>query len=145
MTKLPAQNFDFMPNYLEFEEPIKELNEQLEEADKIAKKTGVDAGTFKKDLKKKIRETTKKIYSNLTPWQKVQLSRHPDRPYTLAYIEAITEGNFIELHGDRGVRDDKAMIGGLGTVNGRSVMFVGSAKRCKYQTKTIQKFRNGES
>ena len=80
------------------------------------------------ELELKLKNKTKEIFSNLTPWQRVQLSRHPERPYTLAYINAITESNFIELHGDRNVKDDKAMVGGFGLLDGRSVMFIGIAK-----------------
>ena len=80
------------------------------------------------ELEVKIQEVTKELYSKLTPWQRVQVSRHPDRPYTLDYIEALTEGNFLELHGDRTVKDDKAMVGGLGELDGRPVMFIGQQK-----------------
>jgi acetyl-CoA carboxylase carboxyl transferase subunit alpha len=68
------------------------------------------------------------LYSKLTPWQKVQLSRHPDRPYSLAYIQAITDSNFVELFGDRTVKDDKAIVGGLGSIDGQTVMFIGQQK-----------------
>ncbi|MDA0883068.1 MAG: acetyl-CoA carboxylase carboxyl transferase subunit alpha, partial [Bacteroidetes bacterium] len=105
-----------MPIYLDFEEPIKELREQLEKTLEIEEVSKVDVKQTVDELQKKIKETTKEIYSNLTPWQRVQVSRHPERPYTLSYIKAITEGNFIELHGDRTVKDDKAMVGGLGQI-----------------------------
>ena len=84
-------------------------------------------------------KTKKEIYGNLSAWQRVQLSRHPSRPYTLDYINALTEGSFLELHGDRNVFDDKAMIGGLGKINDQSFMFVGTQKG--YNTKTRQ-YRN---
>src|SRR5690606_13448943 len=84
-------------------------------------------------------ETKKEIYKNLTAWQRVQLSRHPNRPYTLDYIRAICGDTFLELHGDRGFKDDKAMVGGLGKVNGQSFMIVGQQKG--FNTKTRQ-YRN---
>jgi acetyl-CoA carboxylase carboxyl transferase subunit alpha len=90
-------------------------------------------------LANKIQETKKQIYKNITPWQRVQLSRHPSRPYTLDYIKALTNNTFLELHGDRNIRDDKAMIGGLGKINDQSYMFIGQQKG--YNTKTRQ-YRN---
>lgn len=113
---------------LDFEKPISELNEQLEKAKQIGAKGKVNTDKLVTELKIKIEEAKKEIYSNLTPWQKVQVSRHPDRPYSLDYINAITEGNFTELFGDRTVKDDKAMIGGFGMVNGKTIMFVGQQK-----------------
>src|SRR5680860_894589 len=98
-----------MAVYLDFEEPIKVLHDQLIENTKLQEEKGVDTTKIVNEIEKKIKETQKKIYSNLTAWQKVQVSRHPERPYTLAYMNAITEGEFIELHGDRTVKDDKAM------------------------------------
>tara|TARA_R110000850_G_scaffold150497_1_gene273186 strand:- start:83734 stop:84687 length:954 start_codon:yes stop_codon:yes gene_type:complete len=125
--------------YLDFELPIKELNEQLEKCTLIGQESDVDVTNTCKQIEKKLAETKKKIYKNLTPWQRVQLSRHPDRPYTLDYIRAITNDSFLELHGDRGVKDDKAMIGGLGKIGDQSFMFVGQQKG--YNTKTRQ-YRN---
>ena len=113
-----------MRNYLEFEAPIKELNEQIQKLKDSAVKTGVNVDTAVQELEKALLEKTEEIYKNLDPWQKVQLSRHPDRPYALEYIESMTEGTWIELHGDRTVKDDKAMIGGFGLLNGESVMFI---------------------
>ena len=115
-------------NYLDFEEPIKTLREQLEQAKDIQDKNDLNMTTTIEELEVKIAEVTKEIYSKLTPWQRVQVSRHPDRPYTLDYIEALTDGNFMELHGDRTVKDDKAMVGGLGELDGRPVMFIGQQK-----------------
>ncbi len=117
-----------MANYLDFEEPIKEIIEQIEQAKSLEEKSQVDVSKTTKALEKKLKDTQKAIYSKLTPWQRVQVSRHPDRPYTLSYIKAITNGDFIELHGDRNVKDDKAMVGGLGTVDGQTVMFIGQQK-----------------
>ncbi|NPA68980.1 MAG: acetyl-CoA carboxylase carboxyltransferase subunit alpha [Chlorobi bacterium] len=124
---------------LDFEEPIGKLNEQLEKAIEIGEESGVDMSKTIEDLKNKIKETRKEIYSNLTPWQRVQVSRHPERPYTLDYIKHITGGEFIELHGDRGVKDDKAMVGGFGSVDGKTYMFIGQQKG--YDTKS-RRYRN---
>jgi len=114
--------------YLDFEQPIKELVEKREEAAKLGEETGADVAKTIRDLDKKIKDLQKEIYENLTPWQRVQLSRHPNRPYTLDYIQALTGGDFLELHGDRNVKDDKAMVGGLGSLDGRTVMFIGQQK-----------------
>lgn len=114
--------------YLEFEKPIEELVLQIEKAEELSSQNDVNVSTTIKDLERKLEKCRKELYSNLNPWQKVQLSRHPNRPYTLDYIEAITKGDFVELHGDRGVKDDKAMIGGWGSIDGTSVMFVGQQK-----------------
>ncbi len=124
---------------LDFEEPIGKLQEQLDKAIEIGEESGVDVSKTIKDLKSKIDKTRKDIYSNLTPWQRVQVSRHPERPYTLDYIKYLTGGDFIELHGDRGVRDDKAMVGGFGNVDGKTYMFIGQQKG--YDTKSRQ-YRN---
>ena len=129
-----------MPNYLDFEAPIQEINEQLQQAKELEEKSQVDVSKTTEALKKKLKETKKKIYSNLSPWQRVQVSRHPDRPYTLSYIEDITEGNFIELHGDRNVKDDKAMIGGLGKIDGQSVMFIGQQKGINTKMRQYRNF-----
>ena len=129
-----------MANYLDFEEPIKEIVEQLEQAKELEEKSKVDVSKTTKLLEKKLKETRKEIYGNLSAWQKVQVSRHPDRPYTLSYIEAITNGDFIELHGDRNVRDDKAMVGGIGTVDGQSVMFIGQQKGINTKMRQYRNF-----
>jgi acetyl-CoA carboxylase carboxyl transferase subunit alpha len=113
---------------LDFEKPIEELTEQLDKAKQIGAKGKVNTEKLVVELEKKIEETKKDIYSHLSAWQKVQLSRHPDRPYSLDYINAITDGNFIELFGDRNVKDDKAMIGGFGSVDGKTIMFIGQQK-----------------
>lgn len=114
--------------YLEFENPLKELILQIKKAEELSNEGDIDVSVTLKDLQKKLEKSRKEIYGNLSPWQRVQLSRHPNRPYTLDYIHAITKGDFVELHGDRGVGDDKAMIGGWGSVEGKSVMFVGQQK-----------------
>lgn len=125
--------------YLDFEMPIKELEEQLEKAQLIGAESDVDVTETCKQIERKLKETRKEIYKNLTAWQRVQLSRHPNRPYTLDYIRAICGDTFLELHGDRTVRDDKAMIGGLGKIGDQSYMFIGQQKG--YNTKTRQ-YRN---
>lgn len=129
-----------MRTYLDFEEPIKELHEQLEKTKEIQEKSQVDVKTLTADLEEKIKKTTKEIFAALTPWQRVQLSRHPQRPYTLGYIEAMTNNEFIELHGDRNFGDDHAMVGGLGMVNGRSVMFIGQQKGINTKMRQYRNF-----
>jgi acetyl-CoA carboxylase carboxyl transferase subunit alpha len=125
--------------YLDFELPIKELEEQLEKCALIGEESDVDVTETCKQIENKLAETRKQIYKNLTAWQRVQLSRHPNRPYTLDYIRAICGDTFLELHGDRTVKDDKAMIGGLGKIGDQSYMFIGQQKG--YNTKTRQ-YRN---
>jgi acetyl-CoA carboxylase carboxyl transferase subunit alpha len=114
--------------YLDFEKPIEELADKLTKAKELADIDNLDTTKIISDIEEKILKTKKKIYNNLSPWQKVQVSRHPQRPYSLDYINAITDGDFIELHGDRGVKDDKAMIGGWGTIGKQTVMFIGQQK-----------------
>lgn len=115
-------------NYLDFEKPIAELTELRDKMVQTAEKSKVDVSGSVQEIEEKIAAKRKEIYSSLTPWQRVQVSRHPDRPYSLDYIKSLTDGNFVEFHGDRTVKDDKAMIGGLGMFNGRSVMFIGQQK-----------------
>ena len=125
--------------YLDFELPIKELKEQLGKCYEIGVDSDVDVIATCKKIEKKLEKTKKEIYKNLTPWQRVQLSRHPSRPYTLDYIQALTNGSFLELHGDRNISDDKAMIGGFGKINDQSFLFIGQQKG--FNTKTRQ-YRN---
>lgn len=125
--------------YLDFELPIKELEDQLQKCYDIGKDSDIDVAATCKKIEKKLEKTKKDLYKNLTPWQRVQLSRHPNRPYTLDYIHAICGDTFMELHGDRSVKDDKAMIGGLGKIGDQSFMFIGQQKG--YNTKTRQ-YRN---
>ncbi len=113
---------------LDFEKPIVELEEQLKKAFKLGEETDADVTKTVKDIENKLKKLRKKIYGNLTAWQRVQISRHPNRPYTLDYIEAITKGDFMELHGDRTVKDDKAMVGGWGTIDKQPVMLIGQQK-----------------
>ncbi len=129
-----------MTVFLDFEEPIKVLHDQLAETIKLQEDSGVDTTKLATEIEKKIKETRKKIYSNLTAWQKVQVSRHPERPYTMAYINSITDGEFIELHGDRTVKDDKAMIGGFGSIEGQTVMFIGQQKGINTKMRQYRNF-----
>lgn len=114
--------------FLEFEKPIAELLSEIEKVKEVAEKSGVEVDTLVKQLEEKLAQSRTEIYANLSAWQRVQVSRHPDRPYALSYINWITEGTFIELHGDRTVRDDKALIGGFGLINGETVMIIGQQK-----------------
>ena len=114
--------------YLEFEKPLEELNNKLIQAKELSDIDNVDVSKTVLDIEKKIQKTKEEIYNNLSSWQKVQLSRHPERPYSLDYINAITSGDFIELHGDRNIKDDKAMIGGWGSIDNQTVMFIGQQK-----------------
>lgn len=125
--------------YLDFELPIKELEEQLQKCQVIGEESDVDVTETCKKIEKKLIETKKDIYKNLTPWQRVQMSRHPSRPYTMDYIKALCGDTFLELHGDRNFKDDKAMVGGLGKIGDQSFMFIGQQKG--YNTKTRQ-YRN---
>jgi acetyl-CoA carboxylase carboxyl transferase subunit alpha len=129
-----------MPVYLDFEEPIKVLEDQLIENTKLQEEKGVDTTKIIKEIEKKIKDTRKEIYSNLNAWQRVQVSRHPERPYTLSYINAITNGDFIELHGDRTVKDDKAMVGGFGSIDGETVMFIGQQKGINTKMRQYRNF-----
>jgi len=126
-------------NYLDFELPIKELEDQLADCKVIGEKSDVDVSETYEQIELKLKKTKQDIYSNLSPWQRVQMSRHPDRPYTLDYINAIFGNSFLELHGDRNFKDDKAMIGGLGKIFDQTYMFIGQQKG--YNTKTRQ-YRN---
>jgi len=125
--------------YLDFELPIKELEEQLQKCQIIGTESDVDVTDTCEKIAERLTDLKKEIYGNLNAWQRVQVSRHPSRPYTLDYIHALTNGSFLELHGDRTVKDDKAMIGGLGKIGDQSFMFIGQQKG--YNTKTRQ-YRN---
>jgi acetyl-CoA carboxylase carboxyl transferase subunit alpha len=129
-----------MAVYLDFEEPIKALEEQIEQTKEIGASTEVDMSDKINELEKVLAEKTKEIFSGLTPWQRVQLSRHPDRPYSLAYINAVTNNQFQELHGDRSVKDDKAMIGGFGLLDGQTVMFIGQQKGINTKMRQYRNF-----
>lgn len=125
--------------YLDFELPIKELEDQLDKCQIIGQESNVDVTNTCKQIEKKLEAAKKDIYKNLTAWQRVQLSRHPNRPYTMDHINALCGDTFLELFGDRNFKDDKAMIGGLGKIGGQSFMIVGQQKG--YNTKSRQ-FRN---
>ncbi len=129
-----------MATYLDFEEPLKELEEQILQTKEIGETSEIDMTDKIVELQQKLKEKTKEIFTGLTPWQKVQLSRHPDRPYTLAYINGITDGQFQELHGDRSVRDDKAMVGGFGLIDGETVMFIGQQKGVNTKMRQYRNF-----
>jgi len=127
-------------NYLDFEKPIEELENQLIKLKEVQEKSKVDLSASIQDLENKIQEKIKEIYDNLTPWQTVQVSRHPNRPYTLQYIEYLTGGNFMEFHGDRLVADDKAIVGGFGLLDGQTVMFIGHQKGINTKMRQLRRF-----
>ncbi len=124
---------------LDFEQPIAALEGKLREMQQLALDSQVDVSEAVTALEAKIQALKKETYQNLTRWQRVQLSRHPDRPYTLDYIEGMTE-KFIELHGDRTVADDKAMVGGFAELDGRSVMFIGQQKGRNTKQRQLRRF-----
>lgn len=125
--------------FLDFEKPIKELFDEIEKLKQTAEKTKVDLTDSINKLYAQVTERRREITAHLTPWQKVQLSRHPDRPYTMKYIEKMSD-NFIELFGDRNVRDDKAMVGGLAQLDGETVMFVGQQKGTNTKMRQMRNF-----
>ena len=125
--------------YLDFELPIKDLQDQINKCKMIGNESRVDVSETCSLLEKKLLKSKEKIYGNLSAWQKVQISRHPSRPYTLDYIKALCGDTFLELHGDRSFADDKAMIGGLGKLEDQTFMFIGTQKG--FNTKTRQ-YRN---
>jgi acetyl-CoA carboxylase carboxyl transferase subunit alpha len=124
---------------LDFEKPIAELESKLDAMKHLAKDSDKEVQAAIKALEKKIYELKKETFENLTGWQRVQLSRHPDRPYTLDYIYEITT-DFIELHGDRTVRDDKAMVGGFGTIEGKTFMLIGQQKGRNTKQRQMRNF-----
>src|SRR5215470_12899488 len=125
--------------FLDFEKPIKDLIDEVEKLKHTAERTKVDMSDTIQKLEAMILEKRKEITKNLTSWQKVQLSRHPDRPYTLKYIEKMTT-NFVELYGDRNVRDDKAMVGGFAELGGQTVMFIGQQKGRNTKQRQLRNF-----
>lgn len=125
--------------FLDFERPIKDLFEEIEKLKQTAEKTKVDVSDTLKKLEDQVIEKRREITFNLTSWQKVQLSRHPDRPYTQKYIEKMTT-NFVELHGDRNVKDDKAMIGGFATLGDQTVMIIGQQKGINTKARQLRNF-----
>lgn len=126
-------------HYLDFEQPIADLESKIRELEEIST---VSDGVLSKEvdsLKEKVDELRASIFQNLTRWQRVQLARHPDRPYTLDYIERIAD-DFLELHGDRYHSDDKAIVGGLGKIDGQSVMIIGHQKGRDTTSRTYRNF-----
>ena len=126
--------------YLDFELPLKELNEQLENCKKLGSEGNIDIKDTLKEIKSKLVIKKKEIYGSLTPWQRVQLSRHPSRPYTLDYLANMTDNNFLELHGDRNIADDKAMVGGLGKLDNQTFMFIGQQKGNNIKSRQYRNF-----
>jgi len=125
--------------FLEFEQPLESLYDQLEQIKQIEAQGDVDVSAAIRDLENKIIQTKKEIYGSLTGWQRVQLSRHPERPYTLFYIQQMFT-NFVELHGDRLVHDDKAIIGGFAQLDGRTVMVIGHQKGANTKMRQYRNF-----
>jgi acetyl-CoA carboxylase carboxyl transferase subunit alpha len=134
-----------MPQYpnrqfLDFEKPIKEVFEQIDDTQKLAEKNPkIDYTATLQQLESSILEKRKEITAHLTPWQRVQLSRHPDRPYTLKYIDKMCT-NFVELHGDRSFKDDKAMVGGFAQLDGETVMIIGQQKGSNTKARQLRNF-----
>ena len=126
--------------YLDFELPLKDLNDQLENCKKLGSDGKVDVKDTLQEIKSKLLLRKKEIYGSLTPWQRVQLSRHPSRPYTLDYLVNMTNNNFLELHGDRNISDDKAMIGGLGKLDNQTFMFIGQQKGKNIKSRQYRNF-----
>ena len=126
--------------YLDFELPLKDLNEQLENCKKLGNDGKIDVKDTIKEIKIKIQLKKKEIYSSINAWQRVQLSRHPSRPYTLDYLNNMTDGRFLELHGDRNISDDKAMIGGLGKLDNQTFMFIGQQKGNNIKSRQYRNF-----
>jgi len=124
---------------LDFEKPIAELESKLQDMKQLASGSDKEVQAAVKALERKINELKKETFANLTGWQRVQLSRHPDRPYTLDYIYELTS-DFIELHGDRTVSDDKAMVGGLGTIDGQTFMLIGQQKGRNTKQRQLRNF-----
>jgi acetyl-CoA carboxylase carboxyl transferase subunit alpha len=134
-----------MPQYpnrqfLDFEKPIKEVYEQIEDTKKLAEKNPkIDYTSTLQQLEASIIDKRREITEQLTPWQRVQLSRHPDRPYTLKYIENMCT-NFLELHGDRNFKDDKAMVGGFAQLDGETIMIIGQQKGINTKARQLRNF-----
>lgn len=128
-----------MNTTFDFEKPIVDLQLQIEKVKQVADKTKVDMSATLAELEAKIEATRQQVYSNLSGWQKVQISRHPERPYTLSYIEMICD-DFIEMHGDRTVKDDKAIVGGFASIGGQTVMVIGHQKGVNTKMRQYRNF-----
>ena len=125
--------------FLDFEKPLESLFEQLDKIKQVGEQGDLDVSPMIDELVNKINEKRKEIYDNLTPWQRVQLSRHPERPYTLFYINKMCD-NFIELHGDRYFGDDKAIVGGLAKLDGQTIMIMGQQKGTNTKMRQYRNF-----
>ncbi|MCF3107527.1 acetyl-CoA carboxylase carboxyltransferase subunit alpha [Niabella sp. CC-SYL272] len=130
---------DQVRQFLDFEKPIKDLLEEIELTKERTEKTKIDLSDQVAQLEQKVAETRKSITRNLTDWQRVQLSRHPDRPYTHKYIELMTD-NYVELYGDRNIKDDKAMVGGFATLDDQTVMIIGQQKGSNTKKRQLRNF-----
>lgn len=125
--------------FLDFEKPVKDLIDEIENSKNRQEKTNIDMSDMIQRLEQNIIEKRKEVTQNLSSWQRVQLSRHPDRPYTMKYITKMTE-NFVELFGDRNVKDDKAMVGGFASLNGETVMIIGQQKGINTKMRQLRNF-----
>jgi acetyl-CoA carboxylase carboxyl transferase subunit alpha len=124
---------------LEFEKPLRDLSAQLEQLSQQSLENNLDVASEISAIERKIAATQREIYSSLTPWQKVQIARHPKRPYALDYVGLICEG-FVELHGDRQFNDDRALIGGTAFFNGEAVMVIAQQKGRETKEKIARNF-----
>ncbi len=125
--------------FLDFEQPLESLYEQLEKIKQVGEEGEIDVSVMIKELETKIKNKRKELYNDLTGWQKVQISRHPERPYTLYYIEQMCR-KFVELHGDRYVKDDKAIVGGLANLDGQTVVIIGHQKGVNTKMRQYRNF-----
>jgi acetyl-CoA carboxylase carboxyl transferase subunit alpha len=125
--------------FLDFEKPIEEIVVKIDELRAIQEKTGTNQSVAIDELEESLTETRSTIYSNLSTWQRIQVSRHPERPYSLFYIQYLCE-NFIELFGDRHYKDDKAIVGGFGDIQGETVMFIGHQKGINTKMRQYRNF-----
>lgn len=125
--------------FLDFEKPLETLYEQLEKVRQIGEQGGIDVQPMIVELEQKIKDTIKEIYSNLTGWDRVQLSRHPERPYSLFYVQQMCD-KFIEMHGDRNFADDKAIVGGIGEIDGQTVVIIGHQKGINIKLRQYRNF-----
>ena len=128
-----------MNTTFDFEKPIADMLSQIDKVKQVADKTKVDMSATMAELETKLEATRHQVYSNLTGWQKVQISRHPERPYTLSYVAMISD-NFIEMHGDRTVKDDKAIVGGFASIGGQTVMIIGHQKGVNTKMRQYRNF-----
>lgn len=125
--------------FLDFEKPLEDLSAQLDKVKALAEKNHVDMSASVKELEGSLEQTRSHIYKNLTPWQRVQLSRHPERPYTNYYISRICN-KFTELYGDRNVADDKAIVGGFAEIDGEPIMLIGHQKGTNTKMRQLRNF-----